>query len=106
MYLTLGCLLDSGADLSYAHNSLLDILEPTLLVPEVNQTHIGVTGEETVTFERIGLNLLDREGNTHYHAFRVTNNNLGEEPITPVPYIQEVCKQVGIPQELRHNFNL
>ena len=105
IHLFIGALLDSGADLSYAHSSLLDLFEPTHLPPDLNKTHVGVTGQETGNFERVGFPIVDRFGNLHLSVFRITNNDMGVEPKTPIPYIQEACSQLGIKQETRHNFN-
>ena len=102
----LGALLDSGADLSYAHSSILDFLEPKHLTPDVNSTTVGVTGSNAdVTYEKIAFPIIDRFGNVHNSAFRITNNNLGVEPSTPIPFVTEACRQLGIKQEVRHLFN-
>ena len=76
------------------------------MAPDVNSTTVGVTGSNAdVTYEKIAFPIIDRFGNIHHSAFRITNNNLGVEPRTPIPFVTEACKQLGIKQEVRHLFN-
>ena len=101
----LGALLDTGADNSYIHDSVTQAIDLEHLSSLLNHTHIGISGKETKTFERVGVPVRDCLGYVNVCNFKITHNYLGIEAATPQIYRTNAMKSLGISPDLKHNFN-